>query len=174
MDIYKHFIHFLLAFCFDFVSFLFSLFPYILQTFFALFYRHYKAIFCVHFIDIFCSSFSGNIMKILLTFYLTHFIHVFFLSILRRLCSHFKRFFCVHFKISVNFDWTVRVHVYRHCILQGRYRDFTEIFVSFVMSINGSSFPVRAHKLAIGQRGATKIISHSLAVLKTDWLLTSI
>ena len=104
------------------------------------FNRHYKAIFFVHFIDISCSSFGGNFMKILLTFY-------FFLSVLQRLCSHFKRFFCVYFKISVNFDWTVRVHAYRHCILQGRYRDFTEIFVTFVMSINGSSFPVRAHKL---------------------------
>ena len=37
---------------------------------------------------------------------------------------------------------SVSVHVYRHCILQVRYRDFTEILLTFVMSINGSSFPV--------------------------------
>ena len=37
---------------------------------------------------------------------------------------------------------SVTVHVYRHCVLQRRYGDFTEILLTFVMSINGSSFPV--------------------------------
>ena len=37
---------------------------------------------------------------------------------------------------------SVSVHVYRHCNLQVIYRDFTEILLTFVKSINGSSFPV--------------------------------
>ena len=53
------------------------------------FYRHYQAIFCVHFIDIFCSSFGGNFMKILSTFYLTHFIHVFFLEYFTKIMFSF-------------------------------------------------------------------------------------
>ena len=43
---------------------------------------------------------------------------------------------------------SVSVHVYRHSILLGRYRDFTEILLTFVMSINGSSFPVNLNLLA--------------------------
>ena len=39
---------------------------------------------------------------------------------------------------------SVSVHVYR----LGRYRDFTEILLTFVMSINGSSFPVNLNLLA--------------------------
>ena len=38
---------------------------------------------------------------------------------------------------------SVSVHVYR----LGRYRDFTEILLTFVMSINGSSFPVNLNLL---------------------------
>ena len=37
---------------------------------------------------------------------------------------------------------SVSVHVYRHCNLQVIYRDFNEILLTFVKSINGSSFPV--------------------------------
>ena len=37
---------------------------------------------------------------------------------------------------------SVRVHVYRHCNLQVRYRDFTEILPTFVKSLNCSNFPV--------------------------------
>ena len=43
---------------------------------------------------------------------------------------------------------SVSVHVYRRSILLGRYRDFTEILLTFVMSINGSSFPVNLNLLA--------------------------
>ena len=44
------------------------------------------------------------------------------------------------------YEMSVSVHVYRHCIFQVRYRDFTEILLTFVMSINGSSFP-KIHKV---------------------------
>ena len=37
------------------------------------------------------------------------------------------------------------VQVYRQRILQGRYRDFTEILLTFVISINGSSSPVLSY-----------------------------
>ena len=40
------------------------------------------------------------------------------------------------------YKMSASVHVYRHCILQVRYRDFTEILLTFHKSINGSSFPV--------------------------------
>ena len=69
------------------------------------FYRNYKTIFCVHFIDIFCTSFGRNFMKISLTFYITYFTDLFSLNISQGLCSHFKRFFRILFKISVNFEW---------------------------------------------------------------------
>ena len=61
-------------------------------------------IFCVHFIDIFCTSFGRNFMKISLTFYITYFTELFSLNISQGLCSHFKRFFRILFKISVNFE----------------------------------------------------------------------
>ena len=40
------------------------------------------------------------------------------------------------------YKMSASVHIYRHCILQVRYRDITEILLTFLKSINGSSFPV--------------------------------
>lgn len=122
------------------------------------FYGHYKATFCVHFIDIFCSSFGRNFMKVSLTFYLTILQSFFSLDILHGLCSHFiSRYILIEFFIEKTLGFhghfyaiwshkmwsnlqtfyrvckvSVGVHAYRHCILQGTYRDFTDILQTFV------------------------------------------
>ena len=105
MDIYKHFVHFLHTFCWDFVFFLFCFHchyfyrkkietfytvslqfsEYIVQTSFAC-----KNYFFQHFINFFHSYFV-QFTKILLIFYLIYYTEFFSLSISEGLCSHFKR-----------------------------------------------------------------------------------
>ena len=51
------------------------------------------------------------------------------------MCSYLLRFYRVY-KISLS------VHVYRHRNLQRECRHFTEIRLTFIKSVNSSSFPV--------------------------------
>ena len=121
MNIYKHFIHFLLilyvGICFlpVFLSLLFYredidilyTFQVVLRVYFTdivcTFYRHYiKPFFCVDFIEIFCSSFGGHFMKISRTFYPTYFTE-FFLEYFTRIMFTIKKVFRVRCKVSVNF-----------------------------------------------------------------------
>lgn len=69
----------------------------------------------------------------------------------------------------VGFMKCLSVHVYRQRILQGRYRDFTEILLTFVISINGLSFAVLSYLWRSASAETLKRIHHFFLLLFLQW-----